>query len=94
MNSIPVGSTYSFQLIRGYQGAFGVYRKTYEDGSGRVSYLIARQPGSKASYSKPPASCLEEFNEEALAIDAFERWIQDSLSVQSPKRKRNGSDPA
>ena len=40
---IPVGVIHAFELLKD-DGVFGVYRKVYRDDTGRVSYMIARQP--------------------------------------------------
>ena len=43
---IPVGVIPAFELLKD-DGVFGVYRKVYRDDTGRVSYMIARQPSPR-----------------------------------------------
>ena len=40
---IPVDVIHEFELLKD-DGVFGVHRKVYRDDTGRVSYMIARQP--------------------------------------------------
>jgi hypothetical protein len=90
---IPVGTVHSFELLKdGDQ--FAVYKKSYQNGTGKISYIIARIPSLRA-YSQPPASALMEFGDKSLALATFERWKQDPLLV-SPKRARKklSLDPA
>jgi hypothetical protein len=88
--TIPVGVVHSFEpLMRA--GGYGVWRKTYQGASGRVTYIIARVPPVKA-YSEPPSSALTEFSEESEALSALTRWRQESLSRQRIRRKKEQPD--
>ena len=86
IGSIPVGVIHSFELLKD-DGIFGVYRKVYRDGSGRVSYMIAHLPPIEA-YTEPPASALLEFSDESEALHTFTRWKEDPLLAQPIGRKR------
>jgi hypothetical protein len=70
--AIPVGSVRGYLLVTGY-GDYAVYCKFREDGSGRVTYIIARRPSAKA-YTEPPSSVLEEFTDRELAILRLGKW--------------------
>jgi hypothetical protein len=86
LGSISVGAVHAFDLLRD-DGHCGVYRKTYRDGTGRVSYVIAYLPPLKA-YTEPPASALMEFAQESEALRAFARWKEDRLLTQRVRGKK------
>jgi hypothetical protein len=88
---IPVGVIRAFELLKD-DGVFGVYRKVYRDDTGRVSYMIVRQPSLKTP-TEPPASVLKEYEDETGVLLAFEHWSQ---SVLPPRlaRKRQMRPPA
>jgi hypothetical protein len=94
LGSIPVGTVHRFEHVIG-NGTYAVYRKAYQDGSGRLAYLIAPIP-SILAYTEPPSSVLEEFADQASAIEKFTRLVQDSLSSQPLSRwkKRHSDDPS
>src|SRR6516165_10341332 len=86
IGSIPVGVVHSFELLTNDE-FFGVYRKSYQDGSGRITYVIAHLPPIIA-YTEPPASVLVEFINKSEAICTFNRWKEDPLLAQPISRKK------
>lgn len=81
---IPVDVIHEFEPLKD-DGVFDVYRKVYRDDTGRVSYVIARQPSLKTP-TEPPASVLKEY------LLAFEHWSQLVLPPR-PARKRQTRSP-
>jgi hypothetical protein len=94
LGSIPIGNVHKFEHVVG-NGSFAVYRKVYQDDSGRSTYVIARIPSIKA-YTEPPSSVLEEFADQASALEKFMSWVQDPVQTQplSPWEKRHPDDSA
>ena len=84
--TIPVGSVYGYLLVMGY-GDYAVYCKSREDGSGRVSYIIAHTPSTKAS-TEPPSSVLEEFTDRELAILRLRKWAGHKPTAGSVRAKK------
>jgi hypothetical protein len=91
MNSIPVGIIHRFEHIESRRN-YAVYKKVYQDGSGRVTYVIAQVPAIMA-HTEPPSSVLEEFPDRASALGRFTKWTQDPLKIHSRRKTRN-HDPA
>jgi len=91
LGSIPVGVVHSFELLTNDE-FFGVYRKSYQDGSGRITYVIAHLPPIIA-YTEPPASVLVEFINKSEAICTFNRWKEDPLLAQPIGRVRDRLPP-
>jgi hypothetical protein len=93
VDTFAVGTVHEFKLLKA-AGSFGVYKKNYRDGSGRTSYVVARLPSIRA-WDEPPASALMEFQSESEALETFEKWRRDPLSVSvQPRRKKRLPDPA
>jgi hypothetical protein len=93
LGSIPVGVVHSFELLKD-DGICGVYRKVYQDDSGRVTNVIAQLPPVTA-YTEPPGSVLTEFADESEALRTFSRWKEDPLLAQPIGRKKEQPrDPA
>ena len=68
-----------------------MYRKVYRDDTGRVSYMIARQPSLRTP-ADPPASVLKEYEDETAALLAFEQRSHLALPPR-PARKRQMPPP-
>lgn len=83
---IPVDVIHEFELLKD-DGVFGVYRKVYRDDTGRVSYVIARQPSLKTP-TEPPASVLKEYEDETGVLLAFEHWSQLVLPPRLARKRQ------
>ena len=81
---------HGFELLESDRG-YGVYRKTYRDGSERVTFIIAALPSVRA-YTAPPASALAEYPNEGDALAAFECGERDP-SVMQPRKKGKNQPP-
>jgi hypothetical protein len=86
-NVISIGTACTYRHLESH-GAFAVYCKIYQDGTNRLTYIIARQPPVQ-TYTMPPASVLEEFNTEAEALEAFQRWKLDPIPPDPVRRPKN-----
>jgi hypothetical protein len=86
INLIPVDVIHEFELLKD-DGVFGVYRKVYRDDTGRVSYMIARQPSLKTP-TEPPASVLKEYEDETGVLLVFEHWSQLVLPPRLARKRR------
>jgi hypothetical protein len=83
---IPLGQFHLFELLKD-DGQFGVYKKFYQDGSGRVTYIIAEVPSQEARRN-PPSSVLKEFHTEAEALQRFACWKADPFQVRPIGRRK------
>ena len=86
---IPVDVIHEFELLKD-DGVFGVYRKVYRDDTGRVSYMIARQPSLKTP-AESPASVLKEYEDETGVSLAFEHWSQFVLPPRLARKRQTRS---